>query len=246
MKNQRLTGWFIVFLVLAIWIANLWFCSGWETSERGTFGDLFGASNALFSGLAFAGVLITLFLQRQQLLDAQAANHSQTELLMQQMFESTYLQLIGFHRGIITGLRLQKDATNYQSVEVLDQIYISATRIYNANSKLNESERIHKAFADLPKDEYSELFKILKSFVYILNFISENKSSARNHYEMLLSVASTTEIVILIYILYSSNQAARVLKEAEATRFILPQFLLDESHFRIIEEWIKKSEAPTS
>lgn len=245
MKNQKLIGWLIVFLVLAIWIANLWFCSGWEASERGTFGDLFGASNALFSGLAFAGVLITLLLQRQQLQDAQKANQDQTVLLMQQMFESTFLQLIGFHRGIITGLRLQNDATNYQGAEVLDQIYISATKIYNANPTLKESERIHKAFADIPKEEYSELFKLLKSFVYILNFISENKSNARNHYEMFLSVASTTEIVILIYILYSSNQAANMLKEAEATRFILPQFLLDESHFRIINEWIKKPETST-
>lgn len=36
-------------------------------SDRGTFGDMFGAVNALFSGLAFAGVIYAIFLQRQEL-----------------------------------------------------------------------------------------------------------------------------------------------------------------------------------
>ena len=34
---------------------------------RGTFGDMFGAVNALFSGLAFAGIIITLYFQRIEL-----------------------------------------------------------------------------------------------------------------------------------------------------------------------------------
>jgi hypothetical protein len=36
-------------------------------STRGQFGDLFGAINAFFTGLAFAGVVVTLFLQRREL-----------------------------------------------------------------------------------------------------------------------------------------------------------------------------------
>lgn len=37
----------------------------WPT--RGQFGDVFGAVNALFSGLAFAGLIYTVFLQREEL-----------------------------------------------------------------------------------------------------------------------------------------------------------------------------------
>lgn len=36
-------------------------------AARGQFGDLYGSINALFSGLAFAGVLVALLLQRQEL-----------------------------------------------------------------------------------------------------------------------------------------------------------------------------------
>lgn len=37
----------------------------WPT--RGQFGDMFGAVNALFSGLAFAGLIYTVLLQREEL-----------------------------------------------------------------------------------------------------------------------------------------------------------------------------------
>ncbi|CAN7655171.1 hypothetical protein LJR153_005067 [Paenibacillus sp. LjRoot153] len=36
-----------------------------DVTERGTFGDMFGAVNALFSGLAFAGLIFTVNLQRK-------------------------------------------------------------------------------------------------------------------------------------------------------------------------------------
>lgn len=35
--------------------------------DRGAFGDMFGAINALFSGLAFAGIIFTILRQREEL-----------------------------------------------------------------------------------------------------------------------------------------------------------------------------------
>jgi hypothetical protein len=37
-------------------------------AERGQAGDLYGSINALFSGLAFAGVIVTILLQREELI----------------------------------------------------------------------------------------------------------------------------------------------------------------------------------
>lgn len=36
-------------------------------TDRGTFGDMFGGVNALFSGLAFLGIIITILLQSKEL-----------------------------------------------------------------------------------------------------------------------------------------------------------------------------------
>ena len=59
----------MIFLVLSIWILSIvliiFKLDNW--SDRGTFGDLFGAVNALFSGLAFAGLIYTIVLQKQDL-----------------------------------------------------------------------------------------------------------------------------------------------------------------------------------
>src|SRR5918994_4689704 len=40
---------------------------GSSMEERGQFGDLFGGVNALFTGLAFAGVIYTILLQSNEL-----------------------------------------------------------------------------------------------------------------------------------------------------------------------------------
>lgn len=56
-------------IVLSLWGANwllqLWILGNW--SDRGTFGDMFGSVNALFTGFAFAGIIYTTHLQRQEL-----------------------------------------------------------------------------------------------------------------------------------------------------------------------------------
>jgi len=63
----RLIGLLVV--VLSLWIITpftlVHFMPSWES--RGQFGDLFGSVNALFSGFAFAGLLYTIYLQRNEL-----------------------------------------------------------------------------------------------------------------------------------------------------------------------------------
>lgn len=58
-------------LVFALWLVVPIILSGINgyilPADRGTFGDSFGSVNALFTGLAFAGVIYTVLLQRREL-----------------------------------------------------------------------------------------------------------------------------------------------------------------------------------
>lgn len=69
--KEKLPKWIIpsFLIVLVIWILSgvgvYFYFSTWQ--DRGTFGDMFGAINALFSGLAFLGVIITIYLQKREL-----------------------------------------------------------------------------------------------------------------------------------------------------------------------------------
>lgn len=88
----------------------------WE--QRGQFGDLFGVVNALFSGLAFAGLIITI---RQQHLDLEYQSQSiaqtkqelenqtrefneQNETLRIQRFENTFFKMLEVQQSIVNDL----------------------------------------------------------------------------------------------------------------------------------------------
>ena len=57
----------IVLVILVLWYLNFYLLKGKNPLERGTFGDMFGVVNSVFSGLAFAGILISLIFQWVQL-----------------------------------------------------------------------------------------------------------------------------------------------------------------------------------
>jgi hypothetical protein len=66
-------GWLGIILlfcaVVSLWVLTPWIVGifGESPAEMGQLGDLFGSINALFSGLAFAGVVVAILLQRQEL-----------------------------------------------------------------------------------------------------------------------------------------------------------------------------------
>lgn len=65
--NKNLV-WVMLGGVVFLFLLNL--CLIWGIDDpnwRGTFGDQFGAVNALFSGLAFTGLIYTIILQRRDL-----------------------------------------------------------------------------------------------------------------------------------------------------------------------------------
>lgn len=59
----------IFILIIGLWIIYFLFIHKYipELADQGLFGDSFGALNTLFTGLAFAGVIISLILQKKEL-----------------------------------------------------------------------------------------------------------------------------------------------------------------------------------
>ena len=67
-SNNKILSYIIIGIVL-IWalsgVLTMIFIDQW--SDRGTFGDLFGAINSLFSGLALAGLVYSIYANRQEI-----------------------------------------------------------------------------------------------------------------------------------------------------------------------------------
>lgn len=69
--------------VLLLWggVALVVYLKGEDWATRGQIGDMFGVVNALFSGLAFALLIFTIYLQRQEIqLQSEALKAQQEEL----------------------------------------------------------------------------------------------------------------------------------------------------------------------
>ncbi len=75
-----------------------------DSGAAGAAGDMFGGLTALFSGLAFAGLLITLFMQRSELkLQRQELGLSRGEFKLQR-FENTLFGLLELFNGHVQSL----------------------------------------------------------------------------------------------------------------------------------------------
>lgn len=106
-----------VLIVMLISVLCIFRCiDSWE--HRGQFGDLFGVVNALFSGLAFAGLIITIRQQHKDLEYQRTAIHQtnlemqsqtvefekQNDTLKQEQFESTFFKMLEVQQSIVNDL----------------------------------------------------------------------------------------------------------------------------------------------
>lgn len=120
--KSRLWIWIVVAIigVLVAWGLSWWLINKNIdcTTERGTFGDMFGAVNALFSGLAFAGLIVTLLYQKEELkLQREELAQTREELkgqreefeeqnktMKRQRFENTFFNMLSLQQEIVANL----------------------------------------------------------------------------------------------------------------------------------------------
>lgn len=120
--KSRLWIWIIIAIVgvIAMWGLSWWGINKFidEPTNQGTFGDMFGAVNALFSGLAFAGLIVTLLYQKEELklqreelketrneLNAQKLEfQEQNKTMKRQRFENTFFNMLSLQQEIVANL----------------------------------------------------------------------------------------------------------------------------------------------
>lgn len=110
--NDKHFKWFLIISIILLVLVVVypfiikWIFETWQIS--GTFGDSYGALNALFSGLAFAGLIITILIQKKELknqrkeLRLQRAEMIDTrkEFLLNRITTLVYNQLERFEKSI--------------------------------------------------------------------------------------------------------------------------------------------------
>jgi hypothetical protein len=192
-QQSKVKTYFLAFLVIAtifLTVFGLWYWS-WQwidqnvfsslttesnESARGTFGDKFGAINSLFSGFAFAGIIVTLLLQRQDLARQQTQIEQTNEemkkqgaTLRRQRFESTFFHMLELHSDIVGKLSIDYNTQREAFGLFLDLIKTHTPQL-----------RVFHALRKFSHDEIHEL-KIKKSIpINVLNRLDEEEKRALN------------------------------------------------------------------
>lgn len=192
---------FALLLILITW-GSSWFLidKNIEEDQRGPFGDKFGAVNSLFSGFAFAGIIIAIYLQKKELeyqrqeleetrieiRGQRTALEAQNTTLASQKFENTFFHLLQMHHEIVKSITLT--TTSYDSKVMSDVVLIQAQgresfrELYKKLS--NEFNNIKNSFPLLNADP-SELEIINSAY---LNFFEYSQSKVGHYFRNLYNI----------------------------------------------------------
>lgn len=137
-ENIKSLPWFVWagIYTLEIWLINLAapLSLEWSAEYRGTFGDMFGAANSLFSAFAVIGVAWSVSMQRTELSIARDDREKtrtilseQQENLKIQRFETTFYQLFTAFQGIIENIEVETSSGKGVSIQASERVTVTRT-----------------------------------------------------------------------------------------------------------------------
>ena len=246
--------WLILSFVVIFWFAFVieWF-PWWVTDKRGQFGDSFGVVNALFSGLAFAGVICAILLQKKELelqrneLEATRAEITgQKETLQKQNFESSFFQLLGMHSEIVNSMEMPRENLSRRecfrslrgSLQNTLEIAIDQgrpnTEVFNAVYE----EEFFSTFQPYVGHYLRHLYNVVK-FVHEHEFFDRKEFKEKKRYtNFIRAQLSSNELGVLFYNCLSGRGAKfKELVEKYALFEDMPsKVLINEEHRKLYAE----------
>jgi hypothetical protein len=164
--------------------------------KSGTLGDSYGVITSFFSALAFAGVAISIYLQRKELKETKAE-------LNRQRFETTFFNMLQIHLEVTQGL--QSIHGERIGVNLLKQ-YLDGFRVYIGSFQLAYRPEYEERYRRAYDDSIGQFYPLYSGYVQSITSLqylvvhSTLKVNDRNRFLAILnSYISITEKVFLFY-----------------------------------------------
>lgn len=184
--------------------------------EAGPFGDSFGALTSLFTALAFAGLIFTLFVQKNEL-SLQRAEfenlvneqknsnlilQNQSESIYQQNFENTFFNLIGEFRSTRDGIVYKP----FQGTEFKGQLAIEkmADAAFTKIARV-DCDSIDNEYLTFYKDYENDLGPYFRLLFHIFNFIDASRVIEKKFYTNILRAQLSSKEAQLLMINSASS-----------------------------------------
>lgn len=245
-----------------LWVSGGWWLPatfGGTAGEQGIFGERFGAVNALFSGLAFAGLIVAIVLQRRELQlqryelretraefrQQREQMEAQTSSLRRQTFENTFFQLLRAHNDIVNSI----DLRDYRAGAIVKTVGRDCFRIFykrlktayaavQAEGKDAATQAIQTAYEKFFLREQADVAHYFEQMDDLLEFVRTSEIAEGAFYAGLLrGQLSTYELAVLFYHCLSGRGAQLKLRVEEfAMLGALPQaILIEEVHAQLYQ-----------
>lgn len=204
-----------VFFIIAVLGLTYMIQNSNSYNERGTFGDMFGFANALFTGLSFIGLIGTILLQRKDLNIQREELREQTNLVHKQNFESSFFQLLSMFNSIVNNMTIVSMESTYYGRHVFSAMINTFNSMLirkagkgqdmNMDQLLELIKKLHKEDVIKEYDDFYESYKeylghYFASFYHIINYIHITKNIDKNFYiSIARSQLSSFELILLFY-----------------------------------------------
>ncbi|UWQ90644.1 putative phage abortive infection protein [Rhodobacteraceae bacterium M382] len=213
-------------LVCMMWGGNIFFLGGSKPDVRGTYGDMFGAINALFTGLAFAAVIYAIFLQKHEvrLLKSELKG---TKRMMEkqqkladvqlqrqrvQAFESTFFQYLAVFNQIVSEMDLKsKDKPTVTGKDVFP-VFLTRVAGWRPPAKKRpfmeqrESGWMGSAYEkfyngdDIHPGHASELGHYFRTLYNIFKYVHKSEGIDKRLYTNLIRAQLSDDEVMLLFL----------------------------------------------
>lgn len=262
-KIWKIGGCFSLF-VIGAWLLTPWALTHVlkisELTHRGVFGDMFGSINALFSGLAFVGVIVAILLQKEELEEqrrelklSREAFEEQNKVLNIQRFENTFFQMVSLHNEIVNAMsvRMRYSAPTKSYLngrEIFPEILEVFKENWHAQQGKGDTKIIFtnvcdKIYPSLLGHYYRNMFRIFR-LIESSGLLNELFYSKIVHAQL-----SDKELVLLYYNCFFYGRGEEFRKYAVDYKFFknfTGEELLNPSHLNELkkfEEQYKKKDA---
>jgi hypothetical protein len=232
--------WFglLLLLVTGIWATYPWWIRWlasplWtnEVANYGQMGDSFGALNSLFAGLAFAGIIVSIWLQSRELHETREELRGQKEALQRQVFESSFFNLLNHFSEAISSLEFRAEGETKRGREAVEH----AGRFFVKTIGIYIPQRV-----TLPSIEYYEhVYAFDARYVWpyfyrnlyeVLIYLDRAPNSERDQYARIIK-AQLSDIDTIFLYLHGLSQVGKEKFKPLIEKYALLEYLPHNVNF---------------
>ncbi|MFF7860759.1 putative phage abortive infection protein [Pseudomonas monteilii] len=204
-----------------------------EAIRQGTFGDSFGTLNALFSGLAFSGVLITVLLQRKELSEAR----KQT---VNQQIESQFYNMLSLQQNVVQGFDIKRGVDIVMVGRDCFKSYVNRlNERYNSYAIKLSPNRVLETYDAMWQHFRGDLSIYYRSLYSVFRFVSACDHPKKRDFAVVArSFLSDYELVVLFYnCLSPRGENFKVFAyEFQLFNNLDPKLLLEPKHIKLLDK----------